>query len=649
MRPRTRRGPRFRRPRAVTPLVALPLLAGLALPALPTPATAVPAAPPGSARAAAPAAPAAQDGQRTVSGGRLDWGVKSSFQSYVTGPVAKGRWTLLDGAATSGESTFRFHSAHGRYDPGKGSLDASFSGGVRFTGHRQADGSARLDLTLANPAVRVTGGSGTLFADIRSKARSSGEVTTRTRVPFASLDLSGVHMRGGSSPIALTRVPAELTAQGAESFAGYYRAGTPLDPVGLSVDLKPAGQGAGDGTDTADGRGARPDSSRTPGRSHGHDGPGVHDIHDAAVDWGIRRTFREYVTGSVARGRWRLSDGARDGGALFRFPAGEGEYDARRHTLTARFSGAVHFRGERLDLRLAAFSVRIEDGTGTLTAEVTREGRTRHRQRLVTFRASDKELEPDDDGLIALDEVPAELTRQGAAAFDGMYAEGATMDPVSLAVALDDDARLPPLPDLGSGADPRADSSHAPGRTAASSSASASSFPWLAGAAAAAALLAAAAAFTLHRTRSRRRAPASAPSGEGSTEGSAGHGSAAKDASAPSVSAKGAPAGDAPAPAAPANEGPVAGASAPDAALASDAATSGDGPVQGAPAEGGTPAEGGAPAEGGTPAGDASAPAAPAKGGPVPDGPASDAGAPGRPSDARPTTTPPADRDPGRP
>ncbi|WP_235865200.1 HtaA domain-containing protein, partial [Streptomyces cacaoi] len=371
-----------------------------------------------------------------------------------------------------------------------------------------------------------------------------------------------------------------------------------------------------------------------------HDGPGVHDIHDAAVDWGIRRTFREYVTGSVARGRWRLSDGARDGGALFRFPAGEGEYDARRHTLTARFSGAVHFRGERLDLRLAAFSVRIEDGTGTLTAEVTREGRTRHRQRLVTFRASDKELEPDDDGLIALDEVPAALTRQGAAAFDGMYAEGATMDPVSLAVALDDDARLPPLPDLGSGADPRADSSHAPGRTVASSSASASSFPWLAGAAAAAALLAAA-AFTLHRSRSRsrsrRRAPASAPSGEGSTEGSAGHGSAAKDASAPAVSAKGAPAGDAPAPAAPANEDPVAGASAPDAALASDAATSCDGPVQGAPAEGGSPA------------GDASAPAAPAKGGPVPDGPASDAGAPGRPSDARPTRTPPAGRDPGRP
>ncbi|MFD9822688.1 HtaA domain-containing protein [Streptomyces violascens] len=32
----------------------------------------------------------------------------------------------------------------------------------------------------------------------------------------------------------------------------------------------------------------------------------------------MRRTFREYVNGPVAQGRWAVSAGARDGGALFR-------------------------------------------------------------------------------------------------------------------------------------------------------------------------------------------------------------------------------------------------------------------------------------------------------------------------------------------
>src|SRR5690606_19404152 len=84
---------------------------------------------------------------RAVQGGRLDWGIKSSFQSYVTGPVAKGGFSLTGGAATVGGSGFRFHSATGTYDADTGTFRAAFSGGVRFVGHRSADGSHELDLT----------------------------------------------------------------------------------------------------------------------------------------------------------------------------------------------------------------------------------------------------------------------------------------------------------------------------------------------------------------------------------------------------------------------------------------------------------------------------------------------------------------------
>lgn len=151
--------------------------------------------------------------ERTVNGGRLDWGIKSSFQRYVTGPIAQGNFTLQGGSATVGAGQFRFHSANGTYDPDTGAFRAGFSGGVRFTGHKKPNGDLQLDLTISRPTVRISGGSGTLYADMLSKELNTGKVTNTSQVPMASLNLSGVDMRGGGSPVALNGIPATLTAQ----------------------------------------------------------------------------------------------------------------------------------------------------------------------------------------------------------------------------------------------------------------------------------------------------------------------------------------------------------------------------------------------------------------------------------------------------
>ncbi|MEU8762921.1 HtaA domain-containing protein [Streptomyces sp. NPDC048659] len=385
-----------------------------------------------------PAAAARAD-SRTVQGGRLDWGIKTSFQSYVTGPVAQGSWSLAGGAATVGTGQFRFHSARGSYDPATGAFDAAFGGGVRFLGHREADGGHALDLTVSRPRIRVQDGRGTLYADMASKAKGSGTLTRRTGVPLAALDLSGIDMRGGGSPLVLTGVPATLTAQGAAAFAGYYTAGTPLDPVALSVDV-------------VGGAGAKPSKSPNPSPkpSESADPAPTAGFRDAAVDWGVRRTFREYVTGAVAQGRWTLSGGAQDGGALFRFPAGKGAYDPERGTLDAAFTGAVRFTGAHLDLTLGAVTVKVADGRGTLSADVSGAGSPPEKAvPLVTFDAGKLRAE---DGLVSVAEAPATLTEGGAKAFGGMYRAGTAMDPVSLAVAVGATAELPPLPDLGTDA-----------------------------------------------------------------------------------------------------------------------------------------------------------------------------------------------------
>ncbi|MGA5066086.1 HtaA domain-containing protein [Streptomyces exfoliatus] len=410
---------------------------------------------------------AAHAESRTVQGGRLDWGIKSSFQSYVTGPIAQGSYGLTGGAATVGGSQFRFHSAQGSYDPESGAFEAAFSGGVRFTGHRKADGTDELDLTISRPRVRIQGGRGTLYADMASKAKGSGKVTVTARVPLATLNLGGIDMRGGGTPVSLAGVPATLTAQGATAFAGYYPAGTPLDPVALTVDVTSPQQKPTSAPPAAEPTAKPAPPSATAGATLGS-------LRTAAVDWGVRRTFREYVTGAVSQGKWTLAGGAQDGGALFRFPSGKGTYDPKKGTLDAAFAGSVRFTGAHLDLTLDRITVKVSGGTGTLGADVTSAGKTEKAVPLVTFAAPD--LTPK-NGLAAVAEAPATLTEGGAKALGGMYRAGTAMDPVSLAVAVDAKAQLPPLPDLGSETTPSAAPSKraAPSASAATTAAAATS------------------------------------------------------------------------------------------------------------------------------------------------------------------------------
>ncbi|MFG2235137.1 HtaA domain-containing protein [Streptomyces sp. NPDC048723] len=376
----------------------------------------------------------------TVQGGRLDWGIKSSFQSYVTGPVAKGGFKLKSGAATVGGSLFRFHSAAGSYDPDSGTFEASYAGGVTFQGHQKPDGVYELDMTISRPTVKISGGKGTLYADVSSKAKDSGAVTNQSQVAFASLGVGGINMKGGASPLSLTNIPATLTAEGAKAFAGYYGAGTQLDPISLSADVKTAPPAEPMPSATAAQPSAAAETPQAPGA-----------FADAAVDWGVRRTFREYVTGSVGQGKWTLAEGAQDGGALFRFPQGKGSFDGAKGTLDAAFAGTVQFTGAHLDLTLGKMSVKVENGKGVLSADVTAGGATKNAVPLVEFDAKGLKTE---GKLATLTEAPATLTEGGSQAFNSMYKAGTEMDPVSLAVALDSTAQLPALPDLGSTASP---------------------------------------------------------------------------------------------------------------------------------------------------------------------------------------------------
>ncbi|WP_198586864.1 HtaA domain-containing protein [Glycomyces xiaoerkulensis] len=398
-----------------------------------------------------------------ASGGRLDWGVKESFRGYITGPIAQGEVTTGDGASTVG-GAYRFHSAAGEYDPESGTASIAYSGWVHFRGH---DGE--LDVTFADPSIEYTGDEGILYVHVNG-----------TRTDLAAL--SGPSITGVSGTLAVEGASASLTANGSEAFAGYYEAGEALDPVSFTADLVAPGP--------------EPEAPTPSGEAPEAEPTGKAGIGRGVLDWGVRTSWRDYVSGDIAAGSWEATGGALDGGAVFRFVDGEGRTDGDDFELA--FRGAVTFTGTDLDLTIADPTVTAADGQGVLSATIDGE-----RTDLVGFEA---ELSEQGDLLVAQD-VPTVLTTEAVDVFAGFYQAGSEMDPLSIAVPLTSDAELPALPDLGS--EPEASPSTVETDTASTESGT-NPLIRIAPAAAALLLAAAAAMLAVHRRRRSRAAAAAA-------------------------------------------------------------------------------------------------------------------------------------------
>ncbi|GAA1407696.1 HtaA domain-containing protein [Oerskovia paurometabola] len=160
----------------------------------------------------------------TLPVGDLQWGVKESFRTYITGGIAKGG-AVASAGATVKDGTFDFRQTGGSWKPGTLLGTAEYGGTVTFSGH---DGL--LNLTLSNPTVDVTSpGKGTLVVDVRS-ANLDGTTFDAKRVRFASLALNGA-IEHESGSVTYVNVATTLTDAGSKAFSGFYPAGTELDPL----------------------------------------------------------------------------------------------------------------------------------------------------------------------------------------------------------------------------------------------------------------------------------------------------------------------------------------------------------------------------------------------------------------------------------
>ncbi len=181
--------------------------------------------------------------------------------------------------------------------------------------------------------------------------------------------------------------------------------------------------------------------------------PGDLEVVGGAVDWGVKESFRAYVTGSIARGTVDVVDPAtRNGDGTFRFPVTGGE--ALGDGLVATTDGTVSFRGHVTDgepllsLVVSDVSVVVDGGEATLVGDV----RSRSLEGddvvaddvlLADLDLTGESLTPV-DGVIELSDLPATLTEAGAPAFGGFYYAGESLDPVSATLLVEEGATVPP-------------------------------------------------------------------------------------------------------------------------------------------------------------------------------------------------------------
>ncbi|MFE7618201.1 HtaA domain-containing protein [Streptomyces sp. NPDC057496] len=432
-----------RRPIALAAAVAT--AAALGVSALVLPATAATTATTADGAAAAP--------KLELKDGTLEWGLKESFRKYLAAPFSGGRITVQDGATQAPDNgVFTFVDGKGTYDKATYATDTAFKGGVHFYAH---DGE--LDITLSDVKLATAGTGGAITVDVTTPKGTSDDVK------FAALDLSGVKPgRGADGAMVFEDIPATLTKAGAEAFQGQYKEGEVLDPATLSVKAvvppspDPSTEpSTGPSTEPSGG----PTSSTAPspdpsGSSSTEPAAEPGEILDGTLDWGVRKSFRAYVTGPIAQGRIETTAGATASAGGYRFPDATGRFDAEKQTLTAKFDGKVRFLGHEedgeytLDLSLTNLEVRVDGAKGTLVADVTSKDRKTKEVSVRTGLAlADLKLPKGElaakKGVLKLSGVPATLTADGAGAFAGMYKKGERLDALTVAVALDKDAELP--------------------------------------------------------------------------------------------------------------------------------------------------------------------------------------------------------------
>ncbi|WP_405096965.1 HtaA domain-containing protein [Micromonospora sp. NBC_01412] len=162
------------------------------------------------------------------------------------------------------------------------------------------------------------------------------------------------------------------------------------------------------------------------------------DITGGSLTWGFKQTFRTYVSGGNGSPPIAVSNGATintDG--TFTFPSTGDNHDSATGATSARYGGTVVFSypGHFFTITLANPTVDVSGGTASLKADVdlvtTAAEPVSVRQATIATLAVGAGNPGGGAGTVTGTGLAATLTTAGASAFNGFYAAGDALDPVS--------------------------------------------------------------------------------------------------------------------------------------------------------------------------------------------------------------------------
>ncbi|MFD6548975.1 HtaA domain-containing protein [Streptomyces sp. NPDC058398] len=412
----------------------------------------------------------------------LTWGIKQSYRSYVTG-MAAGTFTPSGGATQAdGNGAFTFSDGSGTYDSGTHAVRLGFAGSLKIAsklhGFELTLSDVRFDSGAAKITADVTSG-GTTQDDVPlaevTVTRTMTDMETRLTKEAATVLGSAGYEGAAGDPLSVTQKPAATQTPTATPTATATDSASPepTSSTSTSASASPTSSASSSSSASPSASASASESASPSASASGTGAPARGEIADGTLGWGVKQSFRTYVVDGAAQGKITASGGATQaaGNGAFTFTDATGTYDTGADTLSASFKGAVNFKGHEangsygLDLTLSDLGAELDGGSGELTADVDSLGETSDDVVLADLSTGTAGLTAKDD-VITLDGVTAKLTKAGAEAFGGFYAEGAELDPVGLSVALSDDAELPD----GDGSDSGSDSGSGSGSDGSGSS-----------------------------------------------------------------------------------------------------------------------------------------------------------------------------------
>ncbi|OFR53605.1 HtaA domain protein [Propionibacterium sp. HMSC078F10] len=311
-----------------------------------------------------------------------------------------------------------------------------------------------MDLTLADPEIVVNNGDDHVIMSVKSKTMV-GQSVDYGRITF--VDMTGSITQGQNDAAQVVGTNVKLNSQAVDAFAGFYRAGKPMDDIDSSLKLGPQSSRpeptvtpkpdqstimapqSDAATEAAAGEAPSAGAHKiirkqvctvVPGASRATSPTSTPaKVGKGSMNWGVSTSFVNALKGPM-QGKWTMLGGASADGTRFNFPFSGGNYDRATKTGNLNFSGGVHFTGVHglLDLSLSDPSLSLKNGKGVMKLTLNAGGMAPFKGRVDFANVS---VVPSGSGFTATSVV---LTGNGVQVWNGFYKKGHSMDNFSVSL-----------------------------------------------------------------------------------------------------------------------------------------------------------------------------------------------------------------------